>query len=127
MTAYNLKTMLSLDFIRNNKEKVIEAAKNKNRKVDIDKILTLDDERRDLIQKIQLLREERNKLARQGKPHSAEASRGRQIKEELKKFEESLNLISVELDTLVSFVPNVPLDEVPVGKDASDNVELRKW
>ena len=119
--------MLSLDYICNNKEKVITAAKNKNRKVDIDKILLLDDERRELIQKIQVLREERNKLARQGKPHSAEASRGRQIKEELKKFEESLNLISVELDTLVSFVPNVPLPEVPVGKDESGNVEVKKW
>ena len=119
--------MLSIDFIRANKSKVIEAAKNKNRQVDIDKILKLDDQRREIIQKIQLLREERNKLARQGKPHSAEASRGRQIKEELKKFEESLNLISVELDTLVSFVPNVPLPEVPVGKDESGNVEVKKW
>ena len=47
--------MLSLDFIRNNKTKVIEAAKNKNRKVDIDMILRLDDQRRELIQKIQVL------------------------------------------------------------------------
>ena len=119
--------MLSLDFIRNNKEKVIEAAKNKNRKVDIDKILTLDDERRDLIQKIQLLREERNKLARQGKPHSAEASRGRQIKEELKKYEDQLSTNHQSLNTLLSYVPNVPLDEVPVGADESGNVEVKQW
>src|SRR3989339_1902060 len=127
MTAYNLKTMLSLDFIRNNKEKVIEAAKNKNRQIDIEKILKLDDQRREIIQKIQLIREERNKLARQGKPHSAEASRGRQIKEELKKFEETLVNTLVKLDQLVSFVPNVPLDEVPVGKDETGNVEVKKW
>src|SRR3989339_515181 len=127
MTAYNLKTMLSLDFIRNNKEKVIEAAKNKNRQIDIEKILKLDDQRREIIQKIQLLREERNKLARQGKPHSAEASRGRQIKEELKKFEETLVNTLVKLDQLVSFVPNVPLDEVPIGKDETGNVEVKKW
>jgi len=42
--------MLSLDFIRANKEKVIDAAINKNRKVKIDKILALDDEQRLLIQ-----------------------------------------------------------------------------
>ena len=118
--------MLSIDFIRANKSKVIEAAKNKNRQVDIDKILKLDDQRREIIQKIQLLREERNKTSHV-KPDEKTIKRGREIKEELKKFEESLNLISVELDKLVSFVPNVPLDEVPVGKDASDNVELRKW
>ena len=119
--------MLSLDYIRNNKAQVIEAAKNKNRKVDIDKILTLDDERRNLIQKIQLLREERNKLARQGKPHSAEASRGRQIKEELKKYEDQLSTNHQSLNTLLSYVPNVPLDEVPVGADESGNVEVKQW
>ena len=119
--------MLSLDYIRANKSKVIEAAKNKNRQIDIEKILKLDDQRREIIQKIQLLREERNKLARQGKPHSAEASRGRQIKEELKKFEETLVNTLVELDKLVSFVPNVPLPEAPIGKDETGNVEVKKW
>ena len=118
--------MLSLDFIRANKSKVVEAAKNKNRRIDIDKILILDDQRRKLIQKIQVLREERNKTSH-GKPDEKTIARGKEIKEELKKFEESLNLISAELDTLVSFVPNIPLPEVPIGKDASNNVELRKW
>ena len=118
--------MLSLDFIRANKKKVIEAAKNKNREVDIDKILKLDDERRELIQKIQTLREERNKTSH-GKPDEKTIQRGREIKEELKKFEESLNITSVQLDKLVSFVPNVPLLEVPVGKDESGNVEVKKW
>lgn len=118
--------MLSLDFIRTNKDKVIEAAKNKNRKVDIEQILKLDDQRRELIQKIQLLREERNKTSH-GKPDEKTITRGKQIKEDLKKFEESFKLISVELDKLVSFVPNVPLPEVPIGKDETGNVEVKKW
>lgn len=118
--------MLSLDFIRANKSKVIEAAKNKNRQVDIDKILELDDQRRELIQKIQVLREERNKTSH-SKPDQKTIKRGKELKVELKKLEETLTSTLVQLDTLVSFVPNVPLDEVPVGKDASDNVELRKW
>jgi len=118
--------MLPLDFIRANKEKVITAAKNKNRKVDIDKILLLDDERRELIQKIQVLREERNKTSH-SKPDEKTILRGKEIKEELKKFEETLSVISVQLDQLVSFVPNIPLPEVPVGKDESGNVEVKKW
>ena len=118
--------MLSLDFISANKEKVIIAAKNKNRKVDIDKILLLDDERRELIQKIQVLREERNKTSH-SKPDEKTILRGKEIKEELKKFEETLSVISVQLDQLVSFVPNIPLPEVPVGKDESGNVEVKKW
>ncbi len=118
--------MLSLDFIRANKEKVITAAKNKNRKVDIDTILKLDDQRRELIQKIQILREERNKTSH-GKPDEKTIARGKKIKEELKKFEETLSVISVQLDKLVSFVPNVPLPEVPVGKDETGNLEVKKW
>jgi len=120
--------MLSLDFIRTNKAKILEAAKNKGRQVDLDKIISLDDERRKLIQQTQKLREERNKLAKQGKPHSAEGSvRGREIKDELKKIEEKLAKIQSQLDLLISYVPNVPLDEVPIGKDATGNKELRKW
>lgn len=118
--------MLSLDFIRANKEKVIEAAKNKNRKVDIDTILKLDDLRRGLIQKIQILREERNKSSH-GKPDEKTIFRGKEIKEELKKIEEELANTSIQLDTLLSYVPNVPLDDVPVGKDETGNVEVKKW
>ncbi|MFA6017298.1 MAG: serine--tRNA ligase [Patescibacteria group bacterium] len=118
--------MLSLDYIRANKDKVIEAAKNKNRKIDIDKILEFDDQRKTLIQKIQLLREERNKTSH-GKPDEKTITRGKQIKEELKKFEDELATISVQLDSLVSYVPNIPLPEVPVGADETGNVEVKKW
>ena len=124
--------MLSLDFIRKNKDKVLQAAKNKNRDIDIDKIIKLDDERRKLIQQIQTLREERNKLAKQGKPHSVPTShrdsvRGKEIKEEIKTLEEQLTINNQQLTTLLSFVPNVPLPEVPVAKDASGNQEIKKW
>jgi len=118
--------MLSLDFIRTNKAKVIEAAKNKNRQVDIEGILKFDDQRRELIQKIQVLREERNKTTHQ-KPDEKTIARGKEIKEELKTFEEKLLKISSQLDSLLSYVPNVPLDEAPIGKDESGNVEVKKW
>src|SRR5437762_2419087 len=118
--------MLSIDFIRDNKEKVIEAAKNKNREVDIEKILLLDDQRRELIQKIQKLREERNALAKQKFTDETKV-RGIAIKDELKGLEEQLNTIETELNTLMLFVPNVPLPEVPVGKDSTGNTEIKKW
>ncbi len=118
--------MLSIDFIQKNKEKVITAAKNKNRVVDIDRILELDKIRRDLIQKNQKLREERNALAK-NKVDDSVKKRGKEIKEELKGIEESLKKTEEELNKLISFVPNVPLDEVPVGKNTDDNVEIKKW
>lgn len=118
--------MLSLDFIRNNKQKVIDAAKNKNRIVEIDKILSLDDDRRKLIQQIQQLREERNSVAKKPVDELIK-KRGKEIKTELKSLEEKLGHLETEINRLAAVVPNVPLDEVPVGKDANANVELRKW
>ncbi len=118
--------MLSIDYIRENKNKVVAAAKNKNRKVDIEKILKLDNHRRNLIHKIQKIREERNLLAKK-KVDEKVKSRGKEIKEQLKKIELELLNVENELKDLVSFVPNVPLDEVPVGKDASGNKEVKKW
>ncbi len=81
--------MLSIDYIRNNKNKVKQAAKNKGREVDIDKTIELDDKRKSLIQKIQKLREERNinpnkKITRDIK------EKGRKIKEDIKKLIKSV-------------------------------------
>lgn len=118
--------MLSLDYIRQNKEKVKTAAQNKNRTVDIEKIILIDDERRKLISLIQTLREERNKLAKQKFTEDAR-ERGKKIKEELGRLEEKREAAELELHRLASYVPNVPLDEVPIGKDASANVEIKKW
>jgi seryl-tRNA synthetase len=116
--------MLSLEFIRDNKQKVIEAVKNKNREADIDKILELDDARRATIVKIDALRQERN--ANSKNHDESTITRGKEIKELLKDLETKLTEVETELNKLVSFVPNVPLDEVPVGHDEKDNVEIKK-
>jgi seryl-tRNA synthetase len=78
--------MLSIEFIRENKEKVIQAAKNKNRQIDIDTIFKLDDKRRELIAKVQTLRQERNELAHKN-PDQATITRGKEIKNQLKDVE----------------------------------------
>jgi seryl-tRNA synthetase len=118
--------MLSIDYIRANKQKVLDALKNKNREADVDGILMLDDKRKKLIQEAQVLREERNKVARQ--PFTEETKkRGKEIKEQLKTIENDLTTTENELNRLVSYVPSVPLDEVPVGKDETGNKEVRKW
>jgi len=118
--------MLSLDFIRNNKQKVMDAAKNKNRVIDIEKIISLDDKRRKHISEIQHLREVRNLLSKKNPDESIRA-KGKGIKEKLKNLESQLATIEKGLQELLAQVPNVPLDEVPIGKDASQNKEVKKW
>jgi len=117
--------MLSIDYIRENQEKVKQAAKNKNREIDLEKILELDTKRRELIQKVQKLREERNTLSKQ-KFSEEVKKRGIEIKDVLKGVEDTLNSTELDLNALLSYVPNVPLDEVPVGPDESGNVEIKK-
>lgn len=117
--------MLSIDYIRNNKDKVKKASIDKNREADIDAILELDEKRRDLISQSQKLREERNQVAKQ-KFTDETKERGKQIKEDLKKIEDTLFELEKQLNMAVSFLPNVPFDEVPVGKSEDDNVEVKK-
>lgn len=118
--------MLSVDFIRNNQKDVETAAKNKNRDIDIDKILAFDDKRRDQLNQIQKLREERNELAKLHDPKKATV-RGKEIKELLKSEEAKLDQIQQELDKALSIVPNVPLEEVPVGNDETGNKVIRTF
>lgn len=118
--------MLDIQYIRDNKEQVIEAAKNKNREFDIDMLLAQDDERRKLIQKVQELRAERNKLSKSGSIEEIR-ERGRQIKVELKELEDDLRSVEEKFTELMLYVPNVPLDEVPVGSDESANVQTKVW
>ncbi len=118
--------MLSLDFIRNNTQKVIDAAKNKNREIDIDRVLQLDDKRKEIITKIQMLRQERNTISKK-KPDETAIARGKQLKDELKTIEDDLAATEQELDKLVAQIPNVPLDGVPIGKDAAGNKEIKTW
>lgn len=119
--------MLDIQYIKQHTQKVKDAAKNKNREVDIDRILSLEEQKVGLMQKIQKLREERNDISSKHPPSADDIARGKNIKNELKKFEGELKIIDEEYTNLMLYVPNVPFDEVPVGKDESANVELKKW
>lgn len=117
--------MLDINFIRDNLELVKTAAKNKNREVDFDRLLILDDRRRTLIGTIEQLRGERNKLS--GSDSVDNRERGKKIKEDLKKWAEELKNLEQEFHNLMLMVPNVPHKDVPVGEDAAENIEVKKW
>lgn len=117
--------MLSLNFIRENTDLVKAACKNKNREVDIAKLLKLDQVYRDLLTQTNSIRSQKNQLAK-SKGTSLEIKKGKQLKSELKRLEETAKQTKLELDRLVSLVPNVPYQEVPIGKTEKDNQELKR-
>ena len=89
--------MLDIKFIRENKEQVKEAAKNKNIKVDIDELLKLDEQRREAQGKIEELRAERNELAssaKSGKPSAEQIKKGKNLKEKIAKLEPKFEKIN---------------------------------
>lgn len=116
--------MLDIKFIRENLDLCKTAAKNKNREVDWERLLSLDEHRRELITKAETIRSERNEVS---KVRSEENfARGKAIKEELKTLDERLRQVEAEFTQLMLTVPNVPDSSVPVGKDAAGNVEVKK-
>jgi seryl-tRNA synthetase len=117
--------MLDIKFIRENLELCKTAAKNKNRTVEWDVLLRLDEERRALTGKVDTLRAERNDVSKVRSEESIK--RGKEIKEELKALEESLRAAEEQFGLLMLSVPNVPDASVPVGKDSTGNVEVKKW
>lgn len=112
--------MLDLKFIRENPQKVKEGLQKKQAMVDIDRLLEIDKQRRDLLQKVEGLRAEQKKMGKEG------AVRGQEIKAEIKGLEPALEEAEKELNILLRQIPNLPLDTVPVGKDDSENVVLRE-
>ena len=118
--------MLDIKFIRDNLDLCKEAAINKNRDVDWDSLLMLDDKRRELTGKSDSLRAERNKIsAKEGGAGTQE--RGKEVKRELKSIEDELHSTEEKFELLMLTVPNIPDKSVPVGKDAGSNKEVRKW
>ncbi|MCL5113142.1 MAG: serine--tRNA ligase [Patescibacteria group bacterium] len=117
--------MIDIKLIREKPDFVKNNARNKGYEVDIDRLLELDSNKIRLLGEIQKLREKRNELSNssQGhKPSEDQINKVKSIKHALEDKEKELNDITLELDELLSQVPNIALDSVPVGKSEEDNV-----
>ena len=114
--------MLDINFIRQNPKVVSEKAKQKGYPVDVQKLLKVDVERRKLIEEVDKLRSKRKKVA-----DRRDEKEGIQIKKQLKVKEDKLEKLQEEYYLLIREVPNMPLDDVPVGKNESENKPIKKW
>lgn len=129
--------MLDIRYIRENTDKVQQAAKDKGYDVSIADLLQLDDERRTLQQQVDDLREKRNANAAKmssgtdadndsGKPEQSVIDEGKQIKIELAEREGYLNETERKFSLALNAVPNITFDDVPVGGE-EDSVEIKKF
>ena len=119
--------MLDIKFIRENKDEIKDAIKNKNIKLNLDELLRLDKKRRILLDKIDKLRTKRNELAKIGKtakPSTEQIEEGKKIKKNINKEEENLKKINQDYIDLMVLIPNIPSKDTPIGKDETENVEI---
>ncbi len=126
--------MLDLDFIRKNPDVVKKAIADKSDNVDLDKVLELDKERRQIITTVDRLRSERKKsseeiakLKKDKKDAEALIIQMKAVGDEIATLETKLQEIEKAFTELIAFIPNIPAADVPVGKGEADNVEVRHW
>lgn len=120
--------MLDIKFIRENAEHVQEASNQKGYKVDIQKLIEMDESRRGLQRQAEALRTRRNEISSQmkgGKPDQVLIDEGKQLKVELSELEGSLNAVETEFTELLKQVPNMPHNDVPIGASEDENVEVK--
>lgn len=128
--------MLDIKIIRENPDKVKAALKTRNADYDsyIDEILEIDEKRRKLSTETDALKAEQNKVSKQipimkkkGENTDAVMAEMKEISEKIKNDNAVISeLETKQRDTLLR-IPNIPSETTPIGKDDSENVELRKW
>ncbi|HAI74455.1 MAG TPA: serine--tRNA ligase [Candidatus Moranbacteria bacterium] len=131
--------MLDIKFIRENAEKVKESCKNRNMKCDIDRLLELDEKRRNQMQTLEELKAEKNKINDEIKELKLDKIKGatiitkgivvqkaKKIKEKLEKIKPELEEINIEYEKILYQIPNVYSEETPVGPDESGNKVIKK-
>lgn len=117
--------MIDIQIIRGNPKQAAEKAAQKGYPFDVDALLKLDEERRTLLTQLETLRARRNENAasmKNGKPEAALIEEGKRIKGELVDIEAAFDAVEEKYQELLNQVPNMPLDDVPVGSTEEENV-----
>lgn len=128
--------MLEAKFVRENPERVDAAMKARNSSWDVQEFLTLDTKRRALIAQVEELQAKRNaasknigSLMQQGKQDEAAAAKAEvaELKGSISSLEQEMKDIDDATTHLLATGPNLPDESVPVGRDETENVEIKKW
>ena len=122
--------MLSLKQIKDNIESVKKAISAKNIKFDLDKLLSDDGKRREIIQKVESLKSERNVInkkiaSKENIDKNINLMRG--ISRDIKSLDNKLNDLMKIINNDLLYIPNTIHDSVPIGKDETDNEIIREW
>lgn len=126
--------MLDIKFIRDHADEVKENLKNRHNSFDLDVVLALDEKRRELLQETEALKSQRNaetkKIAmakKNGEDASAAIAEMKEVGQKISAIDGELKDVESTLHEKLLHIPNMTDKSVPVGKDDTENPEVRRW
>ncbi len=127
--------MIDIKILRNEPEKLIEALKRrKETRIDIDHLLDLDKQRRELVFSVEQMKNKQNTISKQipalkkeGKDTTEIFAEMKVLSDEIKKIDEQVRGIDEEIETIMYTIPNIANPTVPEGDTDEDNIEVRRF
>ncbi len=117
--------MHNLKLIRKDPDFFIKKLKHRSINTDLKKILSLDKKNRELIQSKEKLEHDKKVISK--KQEKSQFSRSKEITKEINDLEKSQLKINSEIELLLSSLPNLALDDVPIGKDETSNKVIKEF
>lgn len=126
--------MLDIKRIRKNPQEIIDALKKRRGEYPIQKLLDTDEKRREVIQKVEAMKAEQNKISKQvpqmkknGEDTTELFLDLKKLSDDIKSLDDELKNIDDKINEYLMEIPNTPNKDVPIGLDDTENLEMRKW
>ncbi|RJQ55048.1 MAG: serine--tRNA ligase [Nitrospiraceae bacterium] len=127
--------MLDIRFVRENTDKVMDALRKRGQGTEIlDRFLEIESQRRDLLREVEEMRQTRNRLSQEigrlkkdGKDAAGILMEAKSVSDLITAKEETLRELENRALQELLVIPNVPHESVPVGRDETENTEVRVW
>ena len=117
--------MHSIKAIRENPDFFKKKIEERNAKLNIDDLLTLDKKKRKITQKKEKLEQEKKIISKS--KNEDQFKKSKEISNQIKILENELEKLKKSISKILYFIPNLALDDVPIGKDEKSNKELNKY
>ena len=126
--------MLDIKFVREHLDEVRQMLKNRCNSLNLDAFEGLDKKRRELLQETEALKGSRNTVSKEisqmkkaGENADDKIREMREVGDRISALDAELRNVEGELRDILLHIPNMPKADVPIGKDDTENPEVRKW
>lgn len=126
--------MLDLKFITENADAVKKAMATRSGTYDVDKVLTLNARRKEILAQVEKMKADRNRVSdeiaalKKAKQNADEKIAAmKKDNERIKALDDELSVVEADLRMAQLSIPNIPHESVPIGADDTQNKEIRKW